>query len=91
MSNVDVQLEAKAYAIGSFLDIKGALDDIFMEAIKEAKIRHEVPEVPMDWVEDMFAYRNLTISRGDITTEGKLDKGCAQGLICLHFVVCRGK
>jgi hypothetical protein len=29
------------YAIDSFLDIEGAFDNTSMEAIKEAKIRHE--------------------------------------------------
>jgi len=85
MSNVEVHLEAKACATGSFLDIDGAFDSTSMEAIKQAKIRHEFPEVLMDWVEDMFAYRNLTISHGDTTIEANLIKAVHRGLFYLHF------
>jgi hypothetical protein len=42
----------------------------------------------MDWVEDMFAYRNLTISHGDITIEVKPDKGCAQGVDLSSLLWC---
>jgi hypothetical protein len=85
MSSVEVQLEAKGYAIGSVLDTEGVFDSTSMEAIKQAKIRHEVPEVLMDWVEDMFAYRNLTNSHGDTTIEANLIKVVHRGLFCLHF------
>lgn len=76
VSKVEVQLKAKGYAIGSFLDIEGAFDSTSTEAIKQAMIRHLVPEVLVDSVENMVADRNLTVSKGDITTEGKPDKDC---------------
>lgn len=60
VSKVEIQLEVKGYAIVSFLGVEGAYDGTFMEAIKQAMIRHEVPEVLVDWIEDMLADRNLT-------------------------------
>jgi hypothetical protein len=38
-------------------------------------IAHEVPEMLVDWVQDMLAYRNLTVNHGDTTTAGKPDNG----------------
>jgi len=43
-------------------------------AIKQVIISHEVPEGLRDWLEDMNADSNLTVSRGDRTIEGKPDK-----------------
>jgi hypothetical protein len=41
-------------------------------------IRHEVPEVLVDWVEDMLVDRNFPVSHGDTTIEGKPEKFCPQ-------------
>jgi len=51
----------------------------------QAMITHEVPEALADWVEDMLADRNLTVSHGDTTTVGKPDKGPRGGGGCLHL------
>ena len=56
-----------------------------MEALMQAMIRHEVPEVLVDWIEDMLGDRNLT-QLGDTTIEGKPDdKGCPQGKVFSLF------
>jgi hypothetical protein len=88
MSSVEVQLEAKGYAIGSFLDIEGAFDSTSMQAINQARIRHKDLEALMDWIEDMLADRNLTISHGDTTIEDKPDQGCAQGVVLSPLLWC---
>jgi hypothetical protein len=88
MSSVEVQLESKGYAIGSFLDIEGVFDSTSMEAINQARIRYKVLEVLMDWVEDVLAHRNLTISHGDTTIEDKPDKGCAHGVVLALLLWC---
>jgi len=59
-----------------------------MEAVNQARIRYKVLEVLMDWVEDMLADRNLTISHGDTTIEDKPDKGCAQGFVLSPLLWC---
>jgi hypothetical protein len=62
-----------------------------MEAINQARNRYKVLEALMDWVEDMLADRNLTISHGDTTIEDKPDKGCAQGVVLSPLLWCHGK
>ena len=67
---------------GAFLDIEGASDSTSNITIKQAMIRHEVPEVLVDWTENMLggtAKRNLTVYHRERTTEGTPDRGCPQG------------
>jgi len=42
----------------------------------------------MDWLEDMLADSNLTVSHGDTTIEGKPDKFCPQGGVLSPLVWC---
>ena len=44
----------------------------------------------MDWVEDMLADRNLTISHEDTTIEDERDKGCAWGVVLSPLLWCVG-
>ena len=48
VSRVERQLEMKEYAIGAFLDIKGAFDSTSIDTIKQAMNRHDVPEALVD-------------------------------------------
>ena len=42
-------------------------------------MRHEIPEVLVDWTENMLAGRNTIVYHGDKTTEGRPDRGCPKG------------
>jgi hypothetical protein len=42
----------------------------------------------MDWLEDMLAESNLTVSRGDTTIEGKPDQFCPHGRVLSPLVWC---
>ena len=64
VSKMEVQLKAKGYAIGSFLDIEGAFDSTSTEAIKQAMIRHEVPEVLVDFSREHVSRQELDCQSG---------------------------
>jgi hypothetical protein len=88
VSKVEVQPDAKGYVIGRFLGSERTFDSTSTEPIKQAMIRHEVPEAVVDCVEDMLADMNLAVRHGDTTIEGKPDKGCRQGGVLLPLLWC---
>jgi hypothetical protein len=75
VSRVERALGAKEYATEAFLDIEGAFNSTSNVAIKQAMIRHEIPEALMDWTENMLAGRNLIFYHRERTTEGTPDRG----------------
>jgi hypothetical protein len=78
VSRVEQQLEMNEYAIGAFLDIEGALDSTSIDTIKQAMKRHDVPEVLVDWTENMLAGRRIMVYHGEKMVEGTPDRGCPQ-------------
>lgn len=79
LSGMEIQLEAKGYAPGYFLDIEGAFDSTSNRIIREVSIRHEIPEVLIDWMINMLAGRRLTVNYENETLEGCPAGGCPQG------------
>jgi hypothetical protein len=82
------QLGAKEYATGALLGTEGAFDSTTNIAIKQAMIRHEIPEALVDWIEYMLAGRNLNIYHRKRTTEGTPDRGCPQGGVLSPLLWC---
>ena len=88
MGRVERALGAKEYANEAFLDIEGAFNSTSNVAIKQAMIRHEIPEALMDWTENMLAGRNLIFYHRERTTEGTPDRGYPQEGVLSPLLRC---
>jgi hypothetical protein len=88
VNKVEVQLEAKGYAIGRFLDTERAFHSTSTEAIKQTMIRHETL---VDWVQDMLAERILAVTLWDTTIEGNPVKSCPLRGVLSPLLWCLGK
>jgi hypothetical protein len=82
------QLEMKEYAIGAFLDIEGAFDSTSIDTIKQAMNRHDVPEVLVDWTENILAERRIVVYHGERVVEGTPGRGCPQGGVLFPLLWC---
>jgi hypothetical protein len=78
MSRVERQLGAKEYATGAFLDIEAAFSITSNVTIKQAMIRHDVPEPLVDWTENVLVERKITLFHAEKTIEDTPDRGCPQ-------------
>jgi hypothetical protein len=75
---VEKQLEAKEYVIGAILDVEGAFDSTSDIAIKQAMIRHDIPEALVDWTQNMFTGKYLIVYHRERSIEGTPDRGRPQ-------------
>jgi hypothetical protein len=83
LSRVERELEMKEYAIVAFLDIKGAFDNTSIDTVKQAIIGHDIPEVLVDWTENMLAGRRMMVYYGE-----KMVEGTGRGSIPTTVVPC---
>jgi hypothetical protein len=88
MGKVERQLRAKEYTIGAFLDIEGAFGSTSNVTIKQAMIRHEIPEALVDWTENMLSGRNLIVYCRERTIESTPDRDCPQGGVLSPLLWC---
>jgi hypothetical protein len=88
MSRVERQLEVKEYAIGAFLCIEEAFDSTSVDSIKQAMVRHYVPEALVDWTENMLAGWRMMVCHGEKMVEGTPDRGCPQGGVLSLLLWC---
>jgi len=79
VSEIEMQLEAKGYALGVFINIEGAFDSTSNKSIKDAMTKHEILEALVDWTQNMLTSRDLTVSLGKATVGGRSAGGCPQG------------
>jgi hypothetical protein len=88
MNRVERQLGTKKMPLGLFLDIEGAFDSTSNVAIKQAMIRHDIPEALVDWTENMLARRRIMVIMGRKMVEGTPDRGCPQGGVLSPLLWC---
>ena len=67
------------YALGVFLDIEGAFDNLNFDAIIEALQELQVPPTFIRWIHHMISNRYVTISYCGETIRRRVTKGCPQG------------
>ena len=67
------------FALGVFLDIEGAFDNISFNALGEALIDFNIPPTFVDWISHLISNRFITISYCGFTLRKKATKGCPQG------------
>ncbi|XP_020298080.1 uncharacterized protein LOC109862437 [Pseudomyrmex gracilis] len=88
VGGVEVQLEAKGYALGVFLDIEGAFDSTLYDFIREAMTGHHIPAALADWTQSMLTGRTLIVNHGDSNVHGFPAKGCPQGGVLSPLLWC---
>ena len=69
----------KQDAIGIFLDIEGAFDNISFKAIKEGLIEAGIPDQIARWIFSLTSNRSITLSYCGESVIRKATKGSAQG------------
>ena len=67
------------YALGVFLDIQGAFDNITHKAIESALIKHNFPPNIVHWYTNYIQNRSCTITFGASKIKRYLNKGAPQG------------
>ena len=76
---IEVQLNLKAFAIGTIMDIEGDFNHTSSKVIKMAMARQGVPIAVVNWTLHMLGNINITITKGNTTLRGVVDSGCLQG------------
>ena len=67
------------YALGIFLDIEGAFDNVSFKTITEALARLQLPQVIVRWINAMLRSRTVTVTVQGKSVSKKVKKGCPQG------------
>ena len=67
------------YAIGIFLDIKGAFDSIKTTSVIDSMKRHSIPQYICKWYEQYLTNRFANVEVGGFSVSAKLNRGIPQG------------
>ena len=67
------------YALGIFLDIEGAFDNVSFKTITEALTKLELPLVIVRWINAMLRSRTVTVTVQGTSVSKRVKKGCPQG------------
>ena len=73
-------------ALGTFLDIEGAFDNISFSAIEKALNKKCQSVTVRKWIMSMITNRNTTVSLYDTTRNLALGRGSPQGGILSQFL-----
>ncbi len=83
LSNMVEYVEAsfikKGFALGVFLDIQGAFDNVPTQSILQGMRNQGLPSTFVDWYHALLDNRMMISSLGDETLERKLPRGSPQG------------
>ena len=66
-------------ALGVFLDIMGAFDNVTFESISGALREFEIPTWVGQWIDNMLRNRIVQVELHGVTVERELTKGNPQG------------
>ena len=83
---VERSLAKKKLAVGIFLDIMGAFDNITFRSLGAALRELQVPRVLIHWIEFMVRYRTVQVGLHDKTVTREVTKGSPQGGILSPFL-----
>ena len=76
---IERAISRKQYAMGCFLDIQGAFDNVKTNAIVAALNKKEVDPIIVRWIAQMLRTRTVTTKMGDTEVVAAIEKGCPQG------------
>ena len=86
VSKIEETIIQGNYALGIFLDIEGAFDNIKFRAIERALYRAGVPAMIIAWISHLIHNRLVSFTLGDISTLRKILRGFPQGGILSPFL-----
>ena len=78
-SKIERSLAAGNQALGLFLDIEGAFDNISFDAIKTNLDKSGIPATIANWIYYMVSNRTITITLNGISISRTISRGCPQG------------
>ena len=67
------------YALGIFLDIEGAFDNVSFKTITDALIKSQLPHELVRWIDAMLRSRTVTVTVQGKSVSKRVKKGCPQG------------
>ena len=67
------------YALGIFLDIEGAFDNVSFKTITEALNRAQLPLIIVRWINALLRSRAVTVTVQGKSVSKRVKKGCPQG------------
>ena len=86
VSKIEESIIHGNFALGIFLDIEGAFDNIAFRAIERALYKAGVPAMIISWIHHLIRNRIVSFSLGDFSTLRKILKGFPQGGILSPFL-----
>ncbi len=85
-SKIEYSLSAGNQALGLFLDIEGAFDNISFQAIKTNMEKSGIPPTISNWIYFMVSNRTITLTLNGISITRIITRGCPQGGVLSPFL-----
>ena len=86
VSRIESSLSHGSFALGIFLDIEGAFDNMSFDAINSALSSSSIPSPICNWISEMLSTRIVSYSLGEEIITRHVTKGCPQGGILSPFI-----
>ena len=86
VNKIQRALKRGNHALGIFLDIEGAFDNLPFEAIKKALDKTEAKGQVSNWIINMIKNRYITLKLGSTSITRHIPKGCPQGGVLSPFL-----
>ena len=86
INKIQEALKHGEYAMGVFLDIQGAFDNLPIQSIKRALNKTSAKGMIADWIIDMISNRTIELESGNTKINRKIKKGCPQGGVLSPFL-----
>jgi ribonuclease HI len=79
VSRIEVALNHKIFAFGTFLDVEGAFDNASFDSMITASYDHTVDNMTTKWIDSMLKYRAVRAEIRGVSSTMKVRRGCPQG------------
>jgi Reverse transcriptase (RNA-dependent DNA polymerase) len=76
---IEVELNYKIFAFGTFLDVEGAFDNASFDSMITASYDHTVDNMTTKWIDSMLKYRAVRAEIRGVSSTMKVRRGCPQG------------
>ena len=79
VSKIEKTIVEGQYALGIFLDIEGAFDNVSFNSIIKSLEEAQLPQVIVRWITAMLTNRTITVTIQGKVLSKRVKKGCPQG------------
>ena len=86
IDNIQEALKVGHHALGVFLDIEGAFDNLPHDSIKRALNQTKAKGMVSDWIVNMIKNRHIILKSSGATISRHAPKGCPQGGVLSPFL-----